>query len=461
MQASVNRGKIADGFASALADIGNEMSYSKDLLAALKSEKSVASTDKIVSFVAQLCTKIFRFLILYLQWGQSGWERFKSSLNKNYFDTKIQGPLDDIIRSSAYMTREANIQHLRIGIHMNEMLEQSLSRAQKRDLLQPDKFAKISSTQIDIMTSEITAKVLAGISGQAMLVSTAQKTAYDQNVDYSPKAQIGFQTQSPTPLAQKNPAQRSQHEYAFAEVELHSQCLGTFQTGFFTEGVQVPQKTAKAIFGPIQDWMSASESRTLWVYGPANASIPSDVSSTSSYVASTLSTLNVPMIAYRCKPEDSETVSLISMVYSLIIKLVWLLPDTISTDRIFDASRFALLDGTTNTLNGALILMDDLLAEGPRLLVCVLDGIQMIEDGLANDEGRGTGRFLGLFLEILKESKEARVLKILLTTDGICHHLSELLGPEEQVDAINEAERFSGQRKNGRVSLANLTVSED
>jgi len=181
------------------------------------------------------------------------------------------------------------------------------------------------------------------------------------------------------------------------------------QTGFSAEGVQAPQKTAKIIFEPLQEWLSASESRTLWVYGPANASIPSDLSSTSIYVVSMITSIQLPLIAHRCRAGESAAESLTSMVYSLVFQLVWLLPDRFATYKIFDSSRFAFLDMSIKTLDKALILMEDLLAEVPRLFVCVLDGVQMTEDG--REDVRGTGMFLDLFLEILKESKVNKILR--------------------------------------------------
>jgi len=89
LQDPVPARKIAGGVASALEDIGVEMAYSKDMLAALRSRTSVASIDKLVRIVAQLCTKIFRCLLPYLRWGQSSWERVKGSVDKDYLEKNI------------------------------------------------------------------------------------------------------------------------------------------------------------------------------------------------------------------------------------------------------------------------------------------------------------------------------------------------------------------------------------
>lgn len=455
------------------------MAYSKDLLLILRSSKSVASIDKLVRIVAQLCTKIFHFLLPYLRWNQSNWERLKGSVDKNYYEKNIQGPLDEILKLSKQLTREAGLQISRVNLRTEALSGQAVqtgaenlavgaenlavskkilqTMVQKRQ--QTNRFDNLSDIERMSLLSQFGIKLAAGLSGKAMLVSTVEQTNYDHMVGYSTNPQVTLKSQvSDTTLSEVTVQQR-RFEYTFAEVEISSRCMGTFQTGFSADGVQALQKTAKSVLEPLQEWLSASESRTLWVYGPANASIPSDLSSTAEYVVSTITSVHLPLIAHRCRPEETEIEALISMVYSLIFQLVWQLPNSFTTHRIFDSSRFVVLDRSIRTLDQALILMEDLLAEVPRLLVCVLDGVQMAEDG--REDVRGTGMFLDLFLEVLKESKESKILKILLTTDGFCHRLHRRLSSEEQVDAMNDAEQFAGQRKRGRVALTNLALLGD
>lgn len=446
------------------------MDYSKDLLAALRSRRSVASVDKLLSIVAQFCTQIFRFLQPYLRWCQSSWKRFKSSIDKTYYDKHIQGPLTEIRKFSSYLTREANVQRVKVELHTEDMAQTGLGLSRKTllqvgELLDVTKdyarrrnelnrFDNLRGSELDSLLGQIAAYISMGRSGQDMLMSASAETTHEPQNGNIDRPDPGAQAENVPTTETRTP--RTKETYAFADVEPHSRMLNMVQNGYLSRDVPTPQRTPKFVFSPLQDWLSASGSRTVWLYGPANARMPSEISLTSAYVVSMMESMKVPIIAHRCQPQESETAALISMTYSLILQLVWLLPDKFSSDRRFDGSRFTVFDGSINSLESALILLEDLLAQAPRILVCVLDGIQVIEDGKENS--RGTGMFLDLFLEILKESKDAKLLKILLTTDGFCHRLDHRLDAGEKVDAMRVAEGFSGRGNKSRVSLANLTV---
>lgn len=448
------------------------MDYSKDLLESLRSRRTVATIDKLMSLVAQFCTQIFRFLNPYLRWCQSSWKRFKSSIDKTYYEKHIQGPLAEIRRFSGYLTREANVQMMKVELRtedlaqsgvglsqitllkVGEILDVTKDYAKRRN--ETNRFENLRESELHSLLGQLAAYLPVGRSGQQMFMSASTEVTDGRQMEYGDPANIDSRAQVVKNAVTDTSSPKMGENYAFADVEPHSRILNTVQNGYLSGDVSNPQRTPKCVFSPLQDWLSASESRTVWLYGPANARTPSEISLTSAYVVSMMESMKVPIIAHRCQPQESETVALISMIYSLVLQLVWLLPDEFSSDRRFDGSRFAVLDGSMNSLETALILFEDLLAQAPRILVCVLDGIQVIEDGKGN--ARGTGMFLDLFLEILKESKDAKLLKILLTTDGFCHRLDHRLDADEKVDAMRAAEGFSGRGNKSRVSLANLTT---
>ena len=450
------------------------MDYSKDLLAALKSRRSVASIEKLLSIVAQFCTQIFRFLQPYLRWCQSYWKRFKSSIDKTYYEKHIQGPLAEIRKFSNYLTREANVQRVKVELHTEDMAETGLGLSRKtllqvgelldvtkdyarrRNENETNRFENLRESEAQSLFEQFAAFIFAGRSGQQMLMSAPGETFDERRMGAFEPVNLGSQAQLVNEAVKETKSQATKETYAFEEVEPHSRMLNMVQNGYLNAEVPTTQRTPKCVYSPLQDWLSASGSRTVWLYGPANARMPSEISSTSAYVVSMMESMKVPLIAHRCRPQESETVALISMIYSLILQLVWLLPEKFSSDRRFHGSRFAVLDGSINSLESALILFEDLLAQAPRILVCVVDGIQMIEDGREN--ARGTGMFLDLFLEILKESKDVKLLKLLLTTDGFCHRLDHRLDPDEKVDAMRAAEGLPGGGNKSRVSLAILTA---
>lgn len=253
-------------------------------------------------------------------------------------------------------------------------------------------------------------------------------------------------------------SQPSRKTYTFAEIEELSQSIGAWANGFPTQALHIERETASKVFAPLKDWLSSTESRCLWVDGPANTSRPSDVSMTAAHMISIVSDARCPKIIHHLQQNEPPVDILIRMTYSLLVQLVSLLPETFSSDKDFHSERFTILDRSVYTLPDALELLEDLLNVGPRVFVCVIDGIQMAEDDKQNDDG--TGIFLNFFLDILKRAEGEKILKVLLTTDGLSTRLRNRLEPWEQVDVMNEAARGSSQRGKGRMSLDSLSMWE-
>lgn len=288
---------------------------------------------------------------------------------------------------------------------------------------------KLSQPDMESIARQCAVMLAVGLSEKSLLQSTTANTIFSQDLRCSSSIEAELKPQLLSNVAQTDPVQQVMHEYSFADLEYHSRPLMAFSNSFLVEDVQVAPMTTSTILESLQEWLAAPHSRTLWIYGPPNVLVPSHRSSTSTYVASVVMSMKLPLLAHRCQPEDRGPDSMMIMVYSFILQLVWLLPDQFSTTSTFDSSRFAILDGTSETLEETLILMEDLLRETPHMFVCVLDGIQMIEHGPeVVDE---LGLLLDMFFEILKEIKEGKVLKILLTTDGFSHRRSKRLEPEE------------------------------
>ena len=66
--------------------------------------------------------------------------------------------------------------------------------------------------------------------------------------------------------------------------------------------------------------------------------------------------------------------------------------------------------------------------------------------------------FLDLFLEILTQTQEARILKVLFTTDGFCHRLRKKLNPEEQLDFMNNIGKAPSRNISDIMSPTDLAI---
>lgn len=308
-----------------------------------------------------------------------------------------------------------------------------------------ERFAGLSLDESRSILEEIAPKILNGEYGQALDLANAVRAEYDITTGAGSKSsQEGTKTEP----SEQNSTTR---KFTFTEVQRSSQVLDPGTIGFTGDTPQSPQMTSSKAHLALQEWLSAPESRVLWIYGPSHTNKPSDLSSTSAFVVSTIYHAKLPLIAYQCQNSGSSMDTLISMVYSVIIQLVWLLPENFSTDKNFGFELFSSLDRSRETLSRALCLMEDLFTLAPRLLIVIIDGIQLCEDGLDNE--RGTGMYLDFFRKILKNSGNDRVLKTLFTTDGVCDILWRKLDPQEQVDAMNETGGTAAHRRKGRHAM--------
>jgi len=464
----VNHGKIAQGFASALADIGDEMTYWQAQLAAFQAPGSVASPDSLILIVTRLYTKVFQFLVPYLVWSQSGWEKVKGSASNNYYEKNIQGPLNGIFKLSGQLKRAASIQDTIVLLRVEDIGYKNLETGLRnlvisgaildsvedfRALWQKREDARNSEIQSVKATLESLKEALhIGLRGMAMLEANSEATAFQGKRDATPKrvdkAQSGYQV-----AARTAGSVFEYNEYTFTQVEANSRHLGIIETGFSLSNLPQPPNTVREVLGPLQEWTTASESRTLWIYGPSTTATPSDLSRTTSYVVSTVNRLKIPLIAHSCQRLASKTDSLMLMAYSLVRQLIWLLPDKFRSNKDFGSSRFGLLNGHVDSLAKALVLIEDLLSMMPELLICVIDGFQFLDDDEEDDDN---SLYLNFLLEILKETQATKILKVLITTDGYSRRLWQTLRPNERVDVMG-----SERRKTGRRALMDLSFGED
>ena len=284
-----------------------------------------------------------------------------------------------------------------------------------------ERFSDLSLDELRSILEEIARKILDGEYGQALDLANAVRAEYDLTTGAGSKSsQEGIETE---PSDQKSTTRK----FTFTEVQQSSQVLGPATIGFTIDTLQSPQMTSSKAHLALQDWLSASDSRVLWIYGSSHTNTPSDLSSTSASVVSTINQAKLPLIAYQCQNSGSSMDTLISMVYSVVIQLIWLLPEEFSTNIDLSHGRLSFFDRSVERLCHVIFFMEDLLTLAPRLLIVVIDGIQLCEDGLGLDDERGTAIYLNCFRQILKNGGNDRIMKTLFTTDGVCDNLSRKL----------------------------------
>jgi hypothetical protein len=138
----------------------------------------------------------------------------------------------------------------------------------------------------------------------------------------------------------------------------------------------------------LQQWATSLRSQALAVGGSPTVS-PSPVALTSACYASFARQARLPVISHFCSLPTQEAQGLtpqgqgfIALTYSLIRQLIDCLPPVVDSDAVLDlgAERFRQLDGKLGSWKAALSLIDTLVHFAPPLLVCVIDGLDVIID---------------------------------------------------------------------------------
>lgn len=171
----------------------------------------------------------------------------------------------------------------------------------------------------------------------------------------------------------------------------------------------------------LSDWLSPdSKVSTLWATCPANSD---DFPGSRAAALATVVTAwksNMPIISHFCarpyhgelaKGRTAEQVGLIGLVYNLIIDLLQFNVE----DDVFQVSEEVLekLDGSDDSWEGGLLLLQDLLGTTPQVQRCVVDSL----NELCSSSG---AEWCDAFLQLLFEHQKTSTFgfKILLTTSG-------------------------------------------
>lgn len=153
----------------------------------------------------------------------------------------------------------------------------------------------------------------------------------------------------------------------------------------------------------LEQWLKNPRSQALAVGGSPSTVFPSPVALISACYGSFARRAGLPVISHFCALPAQETPGqtlqqkgLIGLTYSLIRQLIDCLPTMVDSDSSLDLSveRFRNVDGTSSSWTTALSLVDTLLNFAPPLLVCIIDGLDVIHDPSTDAEIRQLIRVL-------------------------------------------------------------------
>ena len=244
-------------------------------------------------------------------------------------------------------------------------------------------------------------------------------------------------------------AQSPKRKFTRIDLQLASRHLdGFFDSDHwiadFESGIELTAENNVAT--SLQQWITDSRPQFLAVGGSPTTALCSPTALISGCYASFARQFKLPVISHFCclPSQAAEGITpaqqgVVSLSYSLIRQLVDYLPPILDCNVTCDlsAERFSLLDGTLTSWKEVLSLIDILLHYAPPLLVCVIDGLDALQDSTTRLYIQSLIR---VFLTHMRYHSSSMpdgskglpvLLKVLFTVAG-------KLGPLEEVLAENQ-----------------------
>ncbi|KAL6238660.1 hypothetical protein BDW75DRAFT_5045 [Aspergillus navahoensis] len=242
-------------------------------------------------------------------------------------------------------------------------------------------------------------------------------------------------------LISATPTENQKHKYTRVELQLGSAHLQDYfnnddqLASYEPTDVMVEEDVLEAL----KRWSTDTYSQILAVGSVPDSTGASPFALISACYANLARNAKSPVIAHSCSlpltTEDGMTLfqqGLIALVYSLIRQLLEYLPPVVngSSTHTVKAENFAHLDGTLASWQEVLSLIDTLLYYAPPLLICVVDGLDRLQDPSTDKYIRSLVRVFMHHTQQSFDSTSGRqnvLLKILFTVTGRLEPLLETL----------------------------------
>lgn len=217
-------------------------------------------------------------------------------------------------------------------------------------------------------------------------------------------------------------------------------------------GASRPASIPQDAIQSLRLWTQSGDSRFLWIEGPGEDPGNEALSELGKQICRSAYEARIPVVSffrrdhYRPQPQLSTSVQqdgLISLLYSLIQNFINLLPSQFIVTARLARDRFQELDGSFSSVQAALGVLESLMELAPPALICVIDGMERLED-------RETMVGIALLVNMLRKQSSGRRFKVLFTTLGRSYVLGKKMEIKERVVA---SQMRAGSSLPGQASI--------
>lgn len=360
--------------------------------------------------VRELYTIVFQFLTdIFTEWYASKGKRFMKSFDRNSLSKLFQphkdklaqltSKLDDVIRDYEHAKTQKDISQLK-------QLFEGNSKEVKDMLYRLGRNLQVQFEEYVVDAERYQRRMIAEPSSAQHLLSSADREDVESIVG---ETLWTFE----------------QHEILSKILDLDERKQRHDELQRLLERaahLQVDRKVTKAL----REWMFDSKAATHWIEGPAAVSTPSQNTLTSAALTALLQQRHC-VAFYFCNSQKtrSHKQALREMIKSLIVQLVSSLPPRVSTAVDLSPERFELAMRTNTDTALSLSLMSDLQNLVTRSVLCVIDGLQVLENRSDRDHTRNLNDFSKLICEATLNSQSPS--KLCFFTDGYVDALARVV----------------------------------
>lgn len=364
-------------------------------------------------YIRDLYVVVFEFFTkLFVQWSASGWKRLVNSFDKNAFDNLFTAHQRKMNVISGKLEREAR-----------------LERATRIDHMFNTIVAKREASS-DLAASQIMAMLQAlGSSGQKFLEEADFKTAIPSNAAAmlldSPDP--GEMSESEQVFSDKRAVQYLQRDLLNSHAAIRSLLLKHDE-----DVTHLIPRASRAhvdfqVATRLKQLLHEANMTCLWVEGPSDTPIPSQNTLTTVYVTAAADNFGFQVISHFCALElrqkwtAQERLSL--LLQSMVAQAIRFVPEKFFSDRDVSPARLGACFVPDAPVLELLGVMEDVLSVVSGDVVCVIDGVQALEQRLDKTH---TKHLLHVFQTLCASGRGSQSHKSLLATDGYADVLARL-----------------------------------